>query len=239
MGTIRGDRTVRACLAAAVLLLSQTATARADGSEPFAVDSVAVAASHPLAIIWQKLRSGMQAEHAAIAECQTDPAACGSPAALHFIAIAEAAELHSGLFRAGRISRAVNLALRKVNPLASDGDATDWTTPLQALQIGAGDCKQFAVLKYAALRAAGFADDEVRLLIVMHKALQEPHAVVAVRNGAEWFILDSITMTVVASRQHPNYEPLFSLDSQGVRAYPLRSVPVTARLPSPRKIAQR
>ena len=32
-----------------------------------------------------------------------------------------------------------------------------WTSPFAALAAGAGDCKQYAVLKYAALQAAGFA----------------------------------------------------------------------------------
>jgi predicted transglutaminase-like cysteine proteinase len=239
MGTSWGDRAVRACLAAAVLLLTQAAAARADDVEPFALDSVSLPANHPLAAIWQRLRSGMQAESAAVAQCRTDTSMCGSPIALQFIAIGEAAEMYGGLYRAGRIGRAVNLALRKVNRLAADGGATDWTTPLQALRAGAGDCKQFAVLKYAALRAAGFGDNDVRLLVVMNKAQQEPHAVVAVRHGADWFILDSVTMTVVASRQHQNYEPLFSLDGQGVRRFVLPSFSASARLPAPRAAAQR
>jgi predicted transglutaminase-like cysteine proteinase len=65
-----------------------------------------------------------------------------------------------------------------------------WTSPLGALAVGVGDCKQYAVLNYAVVQEAGFAPDDLRLVAVRIKSLRNNHAVVAVRQSAHWFILE-------------------------------------------------
>jgi hypothetical protein len=95
-----------------------------------------------------------------------------------------------------------------------------WTSPLRALAVGVGDCKQYAVLKHAVLQEAGFAPDDLRLVVVRIKSLRNNHAVVAVRQSAHWFILDNRILPVVeSSKLLDYYVPLFAPDDRGVREF--------------------
>jgi hypothetical protein len=53
---------------------------------------------------------------------------------------------------------------------------------------GRGDCEDYAVAKSVALRAAGIAEDDVRLVIVRNLGVGDDHAVVAARLDGSWII---------------------------------------------------
>ncbi len=204
--------------AAAALLLLAGQAALADGGEPFGLASVAVSAG-PLAMTWAKLTTEMKAERAVIARCRVAPRECGSTPALQFIALVDQGNGFSGLARIGHINRAVNFAIRAADerePAHRDA----WTSPLAALAAGAGDCKQYAVLKYAALREAGFALADLRIVIVKQRLRPEMHAMVAVRHAGRWLMLDNRTLAMVDSgKLRAIYTPLDTLDARGVRQF--------------------
>jgi predicted transglutaminase-like cysteine proteinase len=87
------------------------------------------------------------------------------------------------------INRAVNFSIRPVSDWAQYGVADFWSAPLATLGAGAGDCEDYAVLKYVALREAGIAPDDLRFLIVYYPRRGPNHVVVAVHLGEEWLIL--------------------------------------------------
>jgi predicted transglutaminase-like cysteine proteinase len=87
-----------------------------------------------------------------------------------------------------------------------------WSAPLATLDAGAGDCEDYAILKYVALREAGISSDDLRLLIVWHPRRRATHAVLTVRHDEEWFILDNLTLTIVNAAEATHYWPLFALD---------------------------
>ncbi|MBS0245881.1 MAG: transglutaminase-like cysteine peptidase [Proteobacteria bacterium] len=214
--------TAGAALAAGLLLFGPRAQAENAGSdEPFAEATVA-AADGPLAATWRQLQAELQTDQRIVAQCRVEPAACTSAAARHFIAIGKQGGRDDGLGRLGRINRAVNLALK---PVRASGPPSQWTSPLQSLESGIGSCKQYAVVKYAALLDAGIAPDDLRLVIVRIKRPQPPsptssHLVVAVRLKRHWYILDNRSLTVSDSRElRGDLEPLFTLDPRGVRQY--------------------
>jgi predicted transglutaminase-like cysteine proteinase len=191
---------------------SAAITPQADSSEPFALPTV-VASQSPLWATWQNLQSEIQSERRIIAQCRAEPHACTSRAALRFIALVKEGDQYEDLIRIGRINRAVNFAI-------SATIQTAWTSPLSILAAGVGDCKQYAVLKYAVLEEAGFAPEDLRLVIVRIKSLRSNHAVLAVRHAERWFILDNRTLAVVESRELLNYYlPLFTPDHRGVRQF--------------------
>jgi predicted transglutaminase-like cysteine proteinase len=137
-------------------------------------------------------------------------------------ALVKEGDRYEGLVRIGRINRAVNLAISAVIQTA-------WTSPLSALAAGVG--KQYAVLKYAVLEDAGFAPDDLRLVVVRVKSLRNNHAVVAVRHAGQWFILDNRTLAVVESRKLLDYyQPLFMQDDRNGRQFVLPSGPKVAGL---------
>lgn len=140
--------------------------------------------------------------------------------ALQFIAVVAEGAGYEGLARIGHINRAANLALRAFDGARSSDLHGKWTSPLATLAAGGGDCKQFAVLKYRALEDAGFAADDVRLVILQSRSLPETHAVVAVRNERRWLILDNRSMALVESDELlDRYIPLYTLDHRGVRQF--------------------
>jgi predicted transglutaminase-like cysteine proteinase len=160
--------------------------------EPFGVATVP-APDGAISAIWRDLQRAMRADEQTVIACRANPA-CGSPAALRFTAIVDEAKLHEGLARVGHINRAVNLAIQAQR----DGMGT-WKSPLAAL-ASPGDCKSYAVTKYAALGAAGIASDDRRLVIVWDNARPtQTHLIVVVRVEQRWLILDSRSLIMVDS----------------------------------------
>jgi predicted transglutaminase-like cysteine proteinase len=211
-------------IAVAPLLLGLTA--QADLNEPFGLPTIA-STEVSLSTMWRDLQSQTQSEKRIIAQCRADPQNCTSPVALEFSAIVKAGDPYQGLARLGHINRAVNHAIRSVKTSAVQ---TTWTSPLAALAAGFGDCKQYALLKYAALEDAGFLLNDLRLVIVRIKGLKnESHAIIAVRNQARWLILDSRSLALVeSSKLLDYYEPKFELDHRGVRQFIQTASPVVA-----------
>jgi predicted transglutaminase-like cysteine proteinase len=181
--------------------------------EPFGVATVP-APDDAISAIWRDLQPAMRTDEQTVIACRANPA-CGSPAALRFIAIVDEAKLHEGLARVGHINRAVNLAIQAQR----DGMGT-WKSPLAAL-ASPGDCKSYAVTKCAALGAAGIAPDDRRLVMVWDNARPtQTHLIVVVRVEQRWLILDSRSLIMVDSTRAPAYQPLLTLDHSGVREFP-------------------
>lgn len=212
-------------------LLLSGPSAQAGIDEPFGLAAVDVT-DGPLRTTWQNLQAKMQSEKRIVSQCKARPESCASLAAQRFIEIVKEGDRQEGLARIGRINRAVNFAIAAVNAPAVQ---TEWTSPLESLAAGAGDCKQFTVLKYAALVDAGLSLDDLRVVIVNIVRRETPdtpqaiHAVVAVRDKAQWYILDNRSLAVVESGNLTDYyRPLFALDHRGVRQFVQPSGPVAA-----------
>ena len=182
-------------------------------AEPFGVASVQAAPDSRISAIWRDLQPAMRADEQTIVGCRANPA-CDSPAALRFIAIVDEARRYQGRALLGHINRAVNLAI----PTTRGG--VPWQSPLKAL-ASLGDCKSYAVTKYAALGAAGIAPEDRRLVMVWDNAHpQETHLVVVVRVARRWLILDNRTLTLADSNDQQAYQPLHAFDHSGVRDFP-------------------
>jgi predicted transglutaminase-like cysteine proteinase len=227
----RAKQTCR--LAAALLLLGLAA--QAELNEPFGLPTVA-SAQGQLWNTWRELQMQMRAEQPVIARCGAEPDTCTSAAALQFIAIVKEGEHYQGLSRIGRINRAANYSIRQLDTTNPRGVRTRWSSPLDTLAGGGGDCKQYAVVKYAAMREAGFAPDDVRLVILGIRSTKETHAVVVVREGGRWVILDNRTLELADSRDLRNYLPLFALDHRGVWQFVLPPAPGIAAGPCEKAI---
>jgi predicted transglutaminase-like cysteine proteinase len=185
---------------------SRTVPAR---PEPF---GTSVAKDNPLAERWHTMQSSLDAETRLLELCRANPQAC-PPAAKRFLAIVDAARKREGRARLGEINRAINLAIRSESDQAQYGTTDLWATPLMTFASGAGDCEDYAIAKYAALRLAGIADDDLRLVIVHDRRLNQDHAVVAARVDGRWLVLDNRTMLLLADADVANVTPLFALDS--------------------------
>jgi predicted transglutaminase-like cysteine proteinase len=75
----------------------------------------------------------------------------------------------------------------------------------------------------------GFDASDLRFVIVRDAARQTDHALVAVRDGQDWLILDNRNMLILNADDARQYQPLFSLNQQSIRAFASAADRVTDR----------
>src|SRR5262249_39140830 len=122
----------------------------------------------------------------------------------------------------GWLNRAVNLSIKPANDWTQYGDVDYWASPLQTLGSQAGDCEDYAIVKYVALRELGVDPDDLRVVIVRDDKRLTEHAVLAVRHERNWLVLDNRTMSILNTEAARNYRPLFALN--GTRAFGVAAV---------------
>lgn len=193
-------------------------TAAPAPAEPFGLSTSALP-DGPLRAKWLAVERTIAAEADVIASCVSDPAHCASPPAHRFLEIVNAAAAREGLARLGEINRAFNLAIRPVSDRAQYGVEDYWSSPLATLAAGAGDCEDYAIAKMVALRAAGVAADDLRLVIIRETATGDDHAVVAARSDGRWRMLDNRTFLMIEDNGFGKYRPLFAIDAEGAKRF--------------------
>ena len=140
---------------------------------------------------WRAVEDDIAAEAPVLKRCRVEPEKCDAPAAKTFVAIIDAAAPRDGRARIGELNRAINLALRPVRDIVQYGVADAWKSPLATFASRQGDCEDYAIAKLVALRELGFANDDLRLLVVHERDAHALHAVAAVRFEGRWLVLDN------------------------------------------------
>lgn len=215
----RGDTSVR--LAALHPDTATDAPASAPpprGDEPFGMSAFRA----PEGVLWTKWRGverSMENESATIAHCDAEPETCSSPAALRFLSLVETAREQAGIARFEAVSRAVNVQIRYTSDMVQHGVPDLWSAPLATLASGRGDCEDYAIAKYAVLRAAGIASENLKIVLLRDIASREDHAVLAARENGRWFILDNRRAGFYEDTALPHYMPLFALGQTGVQIF--------------------
>jgi predicted transglutaminase-like cysteine proteinase len=166
---------------------------------------------------WRRVQQEIRDESEVLALCRASPLQCSSEPARRFLAIIETAQARQGRARLGEINRAINLAIRPMSDLVQYGVVDLWTSPLATLAAGAGDCEDYAIAKYVALREAGIDSEDLRLLLVRDTRLREDHAVVAARLDGRWVVLDNRRLILLEDIQLQQYVPMFEIDDDGVK----------------------
>jgi predicted transglutaminase-like cysteine proteinase len=197
--------------------LASAPAVSAPSTEPFALPAAPLAAGS-VHDKWLGLQHRLDDDMVQLALCDGDRDGCVAPAALRLLAIVDAARQREGRARLGEINRAVNLAVRAASDEALYGETDFWAAPLATFGRGAGDCEDYAIAKFAALRLAGMAADDLRILI-MRDNRGDDHAVTAARLDGRWLTLDNRRMAMVEDADIRNYRPTFMMDRDGIRRY--------------------
>lgn len=211
------------CLAAALfvfcLLTFRITMAHAQGSvdEPFGLATVS-ARETALAATWNNLLFEIDGDLSTVNKCHKKPQSCPS-AAVTFLTVAKEGERHEGLAQIGHLNRATNFAIRASD--TTHAYDNEWESPLAILSRGRGDCKHYAVLKYALFREFGFSADALKILVVEVRSTRALHAILSVRTEkGSWLLLDNRTLVLVESSMALDYyKPLYELDQNGVRRF--------------------
>ena len=99
-----------------------------------------------------------------------------------------------------------------------------WATPMETLGRGAGDCEDFAIVKYFTLLLLGIPDEKLRLIYVqariggVNSSVTQAHMVLAFYPvpDAEPMILDNLINDLRPASRRPDLLPVFSFNSQGL-----------------------
>lgn len=93
------------------------------------------------------------------------------------------------------------------------GQSDYWATPMEFLKNG-GDCEDFAITKYVALRALGVPEERMRILVLQDLQKNIPHAVLVVYSDNGPVILDNQIKTVTHVDRISHYKPIFSINRE-------------------------
>lgn len=86
-----------------------------------------------------------------------------------------------------------------------------WATPGEFLKLS-GDCEDYSITKYYALRKLGFSADDMRIVLLKDKIRNIAHAVLAVKLHEETYILDNMSNLVLSHRKYEHYVPQYSVN---------------------------
>ncbi len=86
-----------------------------------------------------------------------------------------------------------------------------WATPGEFLKLS-GDCEDFSITKYYALRKLGFSVDNLRIVLLKDTIRNIAHAVLAVKLNGESYILDNMSDLVLPHLKYKHYVPQYSVN---------------------------
>ncbi|HUZ31159.1 MAG TPA: transglutaminase-like cysteine peptidase [Xanthobacteraceae bacterium] len=186
-------------------------------AEPFGRDVLPVFDGEVLAK-WNGLTTDIRNESDVLTRCHEDAQSCPG-AARKFLAVIADGRAHDGRARFGIINRAINLAIEPMSDQAQWGVPDRWSAPLATLATGRGDCEDYAIAKYVALKEAGVSENDLRLVIVRDLGSGQDHAVVTARLDTKWIVLDNRRLVLLEDLDMPRVLPLFALGHDGVKAF--------------------
>ena len=86
-----------------------------------------------------------------------------------------------------------------------------WATPGEFLKLS-GDCEDYSISKYYALRKLGFAVDDMRIVMLKDNIRNISHAVLAVKLPDDTYILDNMSELVLSHHKYEHYVPQYSVN---------------------------
>ncbi len=95
------------------------------------------------------------------------------------------------------------------------GQADYWADARETLRRGAGDCEDIAIVKMQLLAASGVAPTDMFLTVARDLARRADHALLVVRDGERYWLLDNATNVLVDAGTAQDYAPVFSFSQQG------------------------
>lgn len=101
--------------------------------------------------------------------------------------------------------------VRYVSDNTNYGKSDYWATPIEFLTRG-GDCEDYAIAKYTALRILGVPEERMRVAIVQDLQKNIPHAVLIVYTDKGAMVLDNQIKSATRADSISHYKPIFSIN---------------------------
>jgi len=169
---------------------------------------------------WQRVKAEIATEMPRLARCQVQPVQCNA-AERRFAAVITEAEARYGIDKIELVNHRINAEIRYVPDEVQWGVGDRWSAPVDANNLGSfdtgkGDCEDYAISKYFALRAAGISAQDLRVVLGHDLAIRLDHAVLAVRHDKRWLILDNRSDALFEDTEIKQFKPLLVVDESGV-----------------------
>ena len=110
----------------------------------------------------------------------------------------------------GEVNRWVNARIAFTDDARLHGQADLWSGAAETLRRGRGDCEDYALTKMQLLAALGFDRRDMYLVVVRDTLRQGDHAVLAVRAGGRFLVLDNLRDGLADAAALPDYRPMIS-----------------------------
>lgn len=90
-----------------------------------------------------------------------------------------------------------------------------WASPRETLELGAGDCEDFALAKYFTLRLLGISEQRLRLVYSTLISTQQAHMVLGywADDGEDLVLLDNLRSEALLITQRPDLQVQFAFDT--------------------------
>jgi len=86
-----------------------------------------------------------------------------------------------------------------------------WATPAEFMK-NSGDCEDYAIIKFYAMKQLGLDTDSMRIVVVTDVIRNLAHAVLAVYHEGNAYILDNLSNLVLPHTRLTHYKPQFSVN---------------------------
>ena len=114
-----------------------------------------------------------------------------------------------------RVNSWVNATVRYVDDSKLYRRADYWASAAETLRRRAGDCEDYAIAKMHLLAAAGITRDNMKLVVARDLVRNADHAVLIVKSGDAWLVLDNNTDKLTDARAPQDYRPIMSFSAAG------------------------
>jgi len=111
-----------------------------------------------------------------------------------------------------QVNRRVNEA-RYRSDSSAWGEEDYWAAPDELFARG-GDCEDYAIAKYYALKSLGVPIEAMRIVVLNDRRRKVAHAVLAVRTGARELVLDNLESRPLSWRDLPHYRPVYAVNER-------------------------
>lgn len=127
------------------------------------------------------------------------------------------------------MAKQVNAMMNKQKYIGDNknwGKSDYWATPIEFMTRG-GDCEDFAIAKYVALRALGVPENNMRIAIVQDQKKNVPHAILVVYSERGAVILDNQIKDMRHANSISHYKPIFSINREAWWLHTTQERPTT------------
>lgn len=158
---------------------------------------------------WTRVLGQAEAQAEAFSSCDADITVC-TAAALSWQRIIRQSAGLSAMEQIKSVNQYFNRWPYRLD-IDVYGVSDYWATPEEFLKLS-GDCEDYSITKYYALRKLGFAVDDMRIVLLRDNIRGVSHAILAVKLDDDSYVLDNMSDLVLSHLKYEHYVPQYSVN---------------------------